>query len=1087
MRFGLLGPLAVWTDEGQAVAIPGAKVRALLADLLVHAGRPVSAERLIEQLWGGSRPANPAGSLQAKVSQLRRALEQAEPGARALVVSSPAGYVLQVNADAVDVGRFELLTARARAAGELRAAGALLAQALAVWRGPALSDFADHGFARSAITRLEEQRLTALEEHIETRLALGADGALVGELDGLVATHPLRERLRAAHMRALYRAGRQAEALDSYQQLRGRLSEQLGLDPGPDVARLFQAILTHDPALAVPAGPAIRRTNLPAPLSSLVGRSAAVAQVRTLLDTSRLVTLTGPGGVGKTRLAIQIAAQLVDELADGAWVVELAGRDDPRCGRPSGCADAPGCLAEFVATALGLRDDAGLTVSPAGELAELTERLPAALRHKQLLLVLDNCEQVIDEVAKLAELLLRAAPELRILATSREPLGLSGELLAPVPALELPAEEDLAAVARSSAVRLFVQRASAATPDFALTEGNSAAVAAICRRLDGLPLALELAAARVRVLPVGELAARLDDRFRLLAGGPRNAPARQQTLRAVVDWSWELLGERERAVLRRLGVFVDGFTLDAAEVVGAGDGVDTADVFDLLARLVDRSLVATEDGGARYRLLETIAAYALERLEEAGETVTCRQRHARWYADLAEQADRQLRGGDQQQWLERLDAETANCRAALGWTVAQSDAALALRLAGALAWYWFLSGRHSEGRRSLTMALAADDRPAGPSAARAKALVGLAGLRSQGWISADPVEHGQAALELYATLDDPAGLAHAQWLVGFILVGGGAAAGTRLVEDALAGFRRLGDRWGVAAALGIRAWDALRRGALTEARRDAAASSSLFGEVGDRWGQVRSADLLGVLAEIEGDYEQATALHSEGLRLAEELGLWPVVAQQLGRLGRLAVLAGDHPAALGLHERALRLAREQAFEPGIRFAQLGLGMIARRQGRLDAAEAQLDAVFEAHHVAGFHPGAAFALAELGFIAELRGDASTARVRHLDGLTCARVTDDPRAVALALEGLAGADALAGDHARAAMLLGAATAARHSVDRPLPPAERTDVDRISAAVRTALGEDAFAAVFHRGETAGLAAALATLDEPAALDAR
>ncbi|MGQ0774857.1 MAG: BTAD domain-containing putative transcriptional regulator [Pseudonocardiales bacterium] len=1107
MQFGVLGPLAVSTDDGAPVSIPGTKVRALLAVLLIHAGEPVSADRLIDQLWGQSLPSNPAGSLQVKVSQLRKALEQSEAGAKALVASHPSGYVLQIDADAVDVGRFETLITQARAADEPGVRVALLGEALTIWRGPALADFADDEFARSAIARLEEQRLTALEEHIEARLALGAHGALVGELDALVATHPLRERLRAAQMRALYRAGRQAEALESYQQLRTQLSEELGLAPGPELAHLLQAILTHDPTLAGPAPPARRRTNLPAPLSSLVGRSTAVAEVRTLLDAGRLVTLTGPGGVGKTRLAIQTATQLVDELPDGAWIVELAGRDDPRCGRrdqtPGPTEDTAGYLAEYVAATLGVRDDAALTVPPAGQRSALAERLPAALHGKQLLLVLDNCEHAIEGVAKLADLLLRSAPWLRILATSREPLGLSGELLWPVPALELPDARvagDVEAVARCSAVRLFVARVAAAIPGFELTEDNAAAVAAICRRLDGLPLALELAAARVRVLPVRELAARLDDRFRLLAGGTRDAPARQQTLRAVVDWSWDLLAARERVVLRRLGVFVDGFTLADAEAVCAGEGVDSADVLDLLGRLVDRSLMLTQDSGARYRLLETITAYALGRLDEADETQQTRRRHACWYADLSEQADRQLRGHGQQHWLERLDAESANCRAALTWAVEQPDATLALRLAGALSWYWFLRGRHSEGRRLLAMALAVND-PAtsdpatsdpatngsatsdpGAVSARARALVGLSGLGYQEWNNTDSVEYGQAALELYAGLDDPAGLARAQWVVAFVLVGGGQpASGAAPVQEALTSFRRLGDRWGVAAALSIRGWDALRRGALPDARRDGAESWALFGELGDRWGQVRSADLLGVLAEIEGDYDRATALHTDGLRLAEELGLWPVVAQLLCRLGRLAMLAGDHPNALALHERAVALAREQAFKPGVTFAKVGLGLIARRQGRLDAAEAQLHAVFEAHRVAGFRPGMAFVLAELGFVAELRGDAETARARHLDGLAVARVSGDPRAVALALEGLAGADALAGDHAGAAVLLGAAAAARHCVDRPLPPAERTDVDRISAAVRASLGEDAFRAAFRRGEVTGLDTVLDTFGFP------
>lgn len=1086
MRFGLLGPLAVWTDEGVPVSIPGAKVRALLADLLIHVGEPVSADRLVEDLWGDDAPANPLGSLQAKVSQLRRSLEQAEPGARSLVVSRSPGYLLAADEGAVDVRRFETLRARAGAAGEPHAA-ATLGEALALWRGPALADFADDDFARPAVTRFEEQRLTTLEEHGEARLALGEHATLAGELDDLVTRHPLRERLRAVQLRALYRAGRQAEALAAYQQLRTRLAEDLGVDPGPELAQLHQAILTQDPAVAAPTTAQHTtqhtdqhtrpRTNLPASLSSLVGRTASVGDVRKQLDNARLVTLTGPGGVGKTRLALQAAAELVDDMPDGAWVVELAGRDTP-------CGERIGCMVELVVAALGVREDSARIAPPAGECAGLADRLAAALRSQQLLLVLDNCEQAVDAAAELAGLLLRSAPGLRILATSREPLGVSGELLSPVPALELPGpgtDDDPDALLRCSAVQMFVQRATAAAPGFALTPHNAPAVAALCRRLDGLPLALELAAARVRVLPVGELATRLDDRFRLLAAGARDAPARQQTLRAVVDWSWELLGERERAVLRRLAVFADGFTLAAAEAVCTGEGVDGADVLDLLARLVDRSLVVADAGGGRYRLLETIAVYALERLDEAEETASTRRRHAHHYAELARQGDGQLRGHGQRHWLERLDAETANIRAALTWTSAQPDAVPALRLAGSMAWYWFLRGRHSEGHRWLTAVLAATDGTSTDSALladRARVMCWLTALGSQAW-TGDTAEHGRAALEIHRRLDGPAGLAQAQWLLGFVLAGGGEpSSGAELLDEALSNFRRLGDRWGVAAALSIRGWEQLRRGDLDSARRDVERSWSLFGEVGDRWVQVRNADLLGVLAEIEGDYDRATVMHAEGLRLAEEIGLWPVAAHQLGRLGRLEMLAGDYAAALDHHQRALQLAQEQAFDSGITFAQVGLGLVARRQGRLDDAEAQLQAMLAAHRVAGFHPGVAFVLAELGFVAELRGDAGAARTRHLDGLAAARLSGDPRAIALALEGLAGADALDGEHRRAAALLGAADAARNSVDRPLPAVERGDVDRITASARAALGDDTFALEFDRGGSEGLGAALAAL---------
>ncbi len=1081
MRFGVLGPFAVWTKDGAAVAIPGAKVRALLADLLIHAGEPVSTDRLVEDLWGDEVPANPTGALQAKVSQLRRALEQAEPGGRALVVSRQSGYLLQVDGNAVDARQFTALAARARVASEPRAAAGLLADALATWRGPAFADFADEAFARAAIARLEEQRLAALEDQAEARLALGEYGSLIGELDTLLTRHPLRERLRAAHMRALYGSGRQAEALESYQQLRTRLAGELGLDPSPELARLHQAILAQDPTLdrPTPLTQAARpRTNMPVPLSSFVGRANAVAEVRKLLEAGRLVTLTGPGGVGKTRLALETATQLIDDLPDGAWVVELAGWDDP-CG-----ADVVGCLAEFVAATLGVRDDAALAFFPAGQRVDQPDRLAAALRTKQLLLVLDNCEHAIGPAAQLAELLLRSAPGLRILATSREPLGLSGELLWPVPPLELPdpAErphpEDLQ---RSSAVQLFVERAAAAKPGFTVDKDNAAAIATVCRRLDGLPLALELAAARVRALGVHELAARLDDRFRLLASGHRDGPARQQTLRAMIDWSWELLTAAERAVLRRLAVHADGFTLAAAEVVCAQAGVDSAEVVDLLARLVDRSLVIAEErsGGVRYRLLESIAAYCLERLDEAGEAEYARRRHARFYTELAEEADRHLRGHEQRQWLERLDVETADLRVALEWLVEAGEAELALRLVNGLAWYWFLRGRHREAYRSLTTALSANGQQ--PVAARATALTWLSAITSLERTGSDAVELGRAALELHDQVDEPAARAHARWLLGFVMCGrADTSSGARLVDQALTDFRRLGDRWGIAAALSVRGWEAMRRSELAEAGRDGEESRSLFGELGDRWGQVRTADLLGVLAEIRGDYEEAARRHGDGLLMAEELGLWPVATQQLVRLGRLAALAGDYPTANEFHERALRLAREQAFQLGVTFALVGLGLVARRQGRLEAAEAHLSAVLDMHRADGFQPGMAFVLAELGFVAELRGDVELARARHRESLEFARETGDPRAVALALEGLAGADALAGDHADAAVLLGAAAAIRDSVGSPLPVAERTDVDRITGAVRAVIGADEFSTAFQRGQGTSLDDCLAAVQE-------
>ena len=1074
MRFGLLGPLAVWNDRGAAVTIPGAKVRALLADLLVHAGEPISADRLVEDLWNGDAPPKASGALHSKVSQLRRALEQAEPRGRDLVASTPAGYELRVDADAIDAERFAAIVAeaRARAAPAARAAG--LTEALALWRGPALADHADEPFALPLARRLEEQRVTAQEDLVDARLALGEHASLIGELDELVRRHPRRERLRAAHMRALYRAGRQADALASYEQLRVRLLEDLGLAPSPELARLQRAILVQDPDLEVAlSGTGHPRTNLPVPLSRLIGRDAAVAEVIERLCSGRLVTLTGPGGVGKTRLALAAAERVAgaparaDPAVDGVWVVELAGWEVPDGGD---CSDR---VAEHVAAVLGIPDVAAGRPGPPVRSAGVTGRLAGALVDRRVLLVLDNCEHVVGPVATLARGLLEAAPGLRVLATSREPLGVPGELVWPVPPLDVPDGNAAPGLARSSAVQLFVERAAAGAPGFALDHDNAAAVATICRRLDGLPLALELAAARIRGLGVHALAERLDDRFALLAVGEGWTPARHRMLRAVIDWSWDLLTPTEQAVLRRVAVHADGFTLAAAEAVGAaGPGVAADEVAGLLARLVDRSLVVVEDtsAGVRYRLLETIAEYATERLAAAGETDATWRRHAHHHVELAEQANVHLRGHDQRCWLDRLDTAAANIRLALDWAVEQEDAALALRLAGAMSWYWFLRGRHREGYRSLGAALAVDGE-ASPGC-RALATVWRSVLGLVLFLEDDRAAMWPSVLRLYDGVEDEAGRAHARWLLALVLFDTDeSAAAAPLAEQALAGFRRVGDNWGMAAALNVLGWTALARSDLAEAKRMSEQSVTLFRRLGDRWGQVRADDLLGVLAEAAGDLDRATSLHRDGLHLAEEIGLWPAVADHLGRLGRLETLKRDFAAADALNHRALRLARDLAFEHGVEFAHIGLGLSARRQGHLDDAERHLQVGADSHRVDGFRPGLAFALAELGFVAELRGDETSARARHLEGLAAARGSADARSVALAFEGLAGVAALAGDAADAARLLGAATAVRASVGAPLPPVECGDVDRITAAVRAVLGDEDFAAVFRHGESQGL----------------
>ncbi|YCK37435.1 BTAD domain-containing putative transcriptional regulator [Actinomadura sp. ATCC 39365] len=1041
MRFAVLGPLAVWDDEGRPVKIVESKVRALLADLLVHEGRPVSADRLIDDLWGDEPPGRAGNALQAKVSRLRAAL------GRDRVPYQAAGYRLRLEAsDEVDAARFRSLVTRARPAGDPRERAALLTEALGLWRGPAFADVADEEFARVAARRLAEQRLSVLEEQAEARLAAGDHLLLAGELAGLVARHPLRERLRAVQLRALYVAGRQSEAIASYGDLRDRLADELGVDPSPALTALFEAILRQDPALlpaaaaSVPAPAAVEprravaaavepgreaRTNLPAPLGDLVGRDAAVAEVGRLLGDVRLVTLTGPGGVGKTRLALEAARRAVRTTGDGVWLVELAG-----------WRGAAGDLAQHVAAVLDVRDDtpafgAGPAAGTPGA------RLAAALREREILLVLDNCEHVVEAAADLAAGLLAAAPRLRILATSREPLDLAGERVFLVEPLR-----------QADAVRLFVERAAASAPGFSPDDETRELVADLCRRLDGLPLALELAATRIRGLGVRELAVRLEDRFALLTRGRRGAPERQRTLRAVIDWSWELLSTPERVVLRRLAVHRDGCTLEAAEAVCPGDGVVAEEVLDLVTRLVDRSLAVMTDGpaGPRYGLLESVAAYATERLSEADDLAEARGRHLRHYTDLAERAEPELRGPGQREWLARLDAEAANLRAALEEAVGTGDAALAGRLAAALSWWWLLRGRLHEGRRSLARVCALAPEAAGARLAHAAFRL-LTGERP-GPASCDVPAPGDAAVP-----GPPA------WLYAYALFSAGDP-GTGALDVAAAS----GDRWTAAATLALRAMHAMLRDDLAGADRDARRAAQLFRELGDRWGELQTVPPLSSVAEIKGDYAEAARLQEEGLRIAEELGLAGELSVRHSGLGRLALLAGDWDRARDLHERARDLAARQGHLYGEVHAVMGLALGARRSGDLDAAESFLARLRDVYpsSPAGEH----LVHAELGFVAELRGDHESAAARHRRGLEIARSTGEPRTLALSLEGLAGAAALAGTPERAALLLGAADGLRGSVGAPLPAAERGDVERITAAAVAVLGRDVFAATFLLG---------------------
>ncbi|MFE0421209.1 BTAD domain-containing putative transcriptional regulator [Streptomyces sp. NPDC058953] len=1058
MRYGVLGPLVVRGVDGEVVGVSGARVRALLVCLLVAPGRVVGEERLVDELWGeDAPPEHPRNALQGQVSRLRAVLERAfGPGGRGLVVREAAGYRLRVAEGEVDSEVFRDLVRRARDEGDAGARERLLADALGLWRGDAFAGYAELAHVLAAARRLEEERLGAVEERLAIRDGRGEGAGLVGEVEALVAAYPLREKLRVLQLRALYRAGRQTEALAAYEEFRRRLDEELGLLPGPELVRAQRAVLSHEPGKERDAVPAVVGA-LPAPVARLVGRDALVAEVTGLLAQSRLVTLTGPGGVGKTRLAVEVGHAVRGDFPGGARLVGLAGVR-PGGGPGGGAGGGDDAVAGALTAALGLRES-----SVAG--------IARALGDRRVLLVLDNCEHLVEPVADVVAALLPAAPGLTVLATSQEALGIPGETARPVEPLP-----------GADAVRLFLARA-ALPPGYGDDPADLAAVTALCRRLDGIPLALELAAARARTLGVHGLLARLDDRFTVLSGGGlRGLPARQRTLRAVVDWSWDLLTDAERRVLRRLSVQAEGLSPEAAEAVCAAADLRREDVPDLLGRLVERSLVVLADRseGPVYRLLESVKQYARERLYAAGadESADVRHRHLVHHTDLALRTAPLLHGAGQPRALARLDAAGAEIRFALEHALEDApddaseggDAGRALRAVDALAWYWILRGRPVEARTLLDRAIAL---PGGTRAERARAVVWRTGVALLEGDVGGGAERIRAALAPYTTgeADDPRGHARALWFLGAAQLGAGdTGTGEELLDRAVAAHTALGAdddaRWGTAAALAVRARHALARGDLGAARADGERAAGIFTELGDPWGRLQTVFPLATLHEIAGEYERAAALHRDGLALAERFGLGVEAAKRRTGLGRLALLTGDHTAARDHHEHALRIAREQNFRDGESDARLGLALGARRTGEFAAAETHLRALLTWFDDAAYGPGRALVLAELGFVAEERGDAGTAYTCHRDGLAVARELGDPRALALALEGLAGAHTLAGDPERAAVLLGAAASARDSVGAPLPAAERRDVERVSAAARAALGGSAYDGAYGRG---------------------
>ena len=1060
MQIGILGSFEVRTDDGAVADVPGARLRALLIALALEPGRVVSKATLIDWIWGEQLPADTANALQRLVSRLRKALPEGS------IEGQPGGYRLTVEPDAVDAARFERLVAQARDAEGSRRVR-LLREALALWRGAAMADVGleDSEALDAAVARLERLRLAALEDRFDAEIGLGQAGELIAELTDLVAAHPVRERLVAALMRALAAAGRDTEALLAYERTRETVADLLGADPSPELSAVHVALLRGE----LGRREENRKTNVRAELTSFVGREADVAAVRELIAERRLTTLIGPGGSGKTRLATETARTLLGDLPDGVWLVELA------------AIGAGGDVVQATLAGLGLRD-ALLGAAPS---ADPVDGLIAAIREREALLILDNCEHVIESAAAFADRVLGECRRLRILATSREPLGITGEALWQTEPLALPDASPGASpgeIASSPAIRLLRDRAGAVRKDLGGDARTLSAMARICRALDGMPLAIELAAARLRTMTVEQLANRLDDRFRLLTSGSRTALPRHKTLRAVVDWSWDLLTEAERMVLRRLSVFSGGASLEAAErvcVAGTGEpgtgeprtgeprtgeqgAVEQDEVLELLTSLAEKSLLRTEgdgaqdgaqDGSLRYRMLGTIKEYAADRLTEAGESDLARQAHLGYFTELTESAEPHLRRAEQLTWLARLEADHDNIRAAMRGAIAAGQAQAAMRLAAATGWYWWLGGRRSEG---FELMVAATDTP-GEVTDEVRAMVYALvvnfvtsgrgdGHEAAEWIHQAyrfsqrsrpgnpllalvvPLERmlqapgaSVAAWESVLDNEDPWVRALARLQLGKLqsMLGQDGGDAEANLELALAEFRALGERFGISFALSELAEQIAKRGEFASACELCEQAIAVVTEVGATEDVIRLRTRLALMYWLMGDQDASAAAIAEAERSANGV-TWPYA------LVELALAKADLARWGGNAEEARR--------------QLGV-----------ATSLMGDDAEQANIRAGVHD-------VLGYLAD---DLKQARTHRVAAWQAASEAGLAPVIAQILVGFADLALRYDQYEQAARLLAASVGVRGRPDCSLP-----DAARIEQAARRHLGEARFAEVTREG---------------------
>jgi predicted ATPase/DNA-binding SARP family transcriptional activator len=1062
MQLRVLGPLEIVDDNAVTIPVRGAQLRRALATLSLHAPASTPVDVLNDVLWPDGAPS--PNALQALMSKLRKAI------APMTIDVSGSAYSLVMGSGEIDAHCFERSVTAGReaaAAGRLEEAVQHLDAALALWRDRPFEDIADLSVGQAPAARLMSLREAAISTRLECCISGGQIDTAAAELEALVVAEPLVERWWALLMVARYRQDRQADALRAFQQARTVLADELGLEPGPELRDLEAKVLRHDPSL----GPSTRGTystplshrelsrrdlahrdlaqrgsQLPRRLASFVGRAGHIDTLSELLGQARLVTVVGPGGAGKTSLAIEVGRRLsVGDDRPNVVLTELA--SVPRGGDVVGA----------VAALFGAGDaDLRATTGTATDM----DRIVDAIGSRPTLLVLDNCEHLIIEAASFVSTALRHCESLTILATSREQLAVAGEQVWSIPPLT-PDEsvELLAARAGSAGVGLEITASSAVR---------------LIERLDGLPLAIELAAARLRSMTLDDLVDRLDDRFALLSVGQRSAEPRQQTLRNLVDWSHDLLDERERILFRRLAAFSGGATLEAIETVCAdpvGQAGETRiglrDVDTLVAKLVDKSLVIADHSasGVRFRMLQTLGDYASEQLIASGEAERVGQRHARYFAGQVAPAELGLMGHEQQRWMQWLRVEWANITTAMDHALAIDDADTAIQLVAPLGWYFFMIDETGVGVEWLRAALGCTGRT--DPRLHSLALASCAFLAASGPDPINAAVVAERALETLDSYDDPVTEAFVTGMYVMCQLFRGHFGACRevfpLTESAAL---RSGNRWSIAMATLVGAELTSLLGQPQQAESEMRRAADGFAAVGDRFCYSICVAHAAELAEMRGDYDPAVRMLEESLAIAEDVGFSVRGLATRSRLANLETLRGNLALASSMHRQALASGTGPIPQWMHAMTMLGLANIARRRG--DAAEAvrcvdEAMSLPRSQRIPLMHTSL---LVARGYSADLAGDVETALSSQREALSIAVELGAARVTANAVEGLAGAMALCGDAETAARLLGAADALRRTAGGAMPAAERFDVDRAEGRARKTLGDQAFDAAFSAG---------------------